>query len=197
MARDKYTCFQDLIAREEEGADYRIETIKHPTSNVAIIAPHGGGIEPGTSQIARAIAVDQHSLALFEGRKTSGNKSLHITSANFDEPQCCEIISSARRVIAIHGEKTDQEIVYIGGRDKNLIGHLAASLARQGFTVSEHDKLKGDSPDNICNRGLTRKGVQLEITHGLRSRLLSNDDPRNSEELLSAFVKAIHQALAE
>jgi phage replication-related protein YjqB (UPF0714/DUF867 family) len=53
---------------------------------VAVIAPHGGGIEPGTSELATAIAGDDFSLYLFEGLKSAGNGELHITSTNFDEP---------------------------------------------------------------------------------------------------------------
>jgi phage replication-related protein YjqB (UPF0714/DUF867 family) len=55
---------------------------------VAIIAPHGGKIEPGTSEIAAAIAGDDYSLYRFQGLRDRPREELHITSAKFDEPTC-------------------------------------------------------------------------------------------------------------
>ena len=45
---DKYKDFADLAAHEGEGADYQVRS-EVRRSATAIIAPHGGGIEPGTS----------------------------------------------------------------------------------------------------------------------------------------------------
>ena len=56
---------------------------------MAVVAPHGGGIERATSAIARAIAGGDHNLYLFEGRLPSLNyERLHLTSHRYDEPQC-------------------------------------------------------------------------------------------------------------
>ena len=52
---DKYASFALLAEAETEGTDYRIHTAPQP-SPIVIIAPHGGAIEPGTSEIAAAIA---------------------------------------------------------------------------------------------------------------------------------------------
>jgi phage replication-related protein YjqB (UPF0714/DUF867 family) len=60
-----------------------------PESRIAIIAPHGGGIEPGSSTIARAIAGEDINMYLFEGIKVAkGNAIVHIASHHFDEPRC-------------------------------------------------------------------------------------------------------------
>ena len=42
-------------------------------SLVAIIAPHGGKIEPGTSEIVRSIAAEDYNFCAFEGIKPAGN----------------------------------------------------------------------------------------------------------------------------
>jgi len=52
---DKYANFAALSAVYQEGVDYRI-VIERRRSPVLIAAPHGGFIEPATSQIAAAIA---------------------------------------------------------------------------------------------------------------------------------------------
>jgi hypothetical protein len=72
---------------------------------VAIIAPHGGKIEPWTSAIATAIAADDYCLYCFEGRKRRENRDLHITSTHFDEPQCLTLVSGCDQVVAVHGAR--------------------------------------------------------------------------------------------
>jgi poly-gamma-glutamate hydrolase-like protein len=52
--RDKYPSFEILCRSEQIGA-FRIHC-RPRRSAIAIIAPHGGKIEPGTSTIAAAIA---------------------------------------------------------------------------------------------------------------------------------------------
>ena len=51
---DKYRTFAELAANESPES-YRIVTTDRG-SQVAVAALHGGAIEPGTSEIARAIA---------------------------------------------------------------------------------------------------------------------------------------------
>jgi phage replication-related protein YjqB (UPF0714/DUF867 family) len=84
---DTYRNFIELSKKEVDGVDFRVVILGQPTASTVVVAPHGGGIEPGTSQVAQAIADDNFNLALFEGIKASGNSILHITSTNFDEPQ--------------------------------------------------------------------------------------------------------------
>jgi phage replication-related protein YjqB (UPF0714/DUF867 family) len=45
------------------------------------VAPHGGAIEPGTSEVAKQVADNDLSLFIFEGIKPKGNKRLHILQA--------------------------------------------------------------------------------------------------------------------
>src|SRR5260221_2694666 len=76
-----YRGFEDLARAQSRGRDYEILVRRRAGSSVAIIAPHGGGIEDGTSAVASAIASDDFSLYLFEGIRRSGNyAALHLTS---------------------------------------------------------------------------------------------------------------------
>ncbi len=78
-----YRNFEELKEKEVEGRDYRIrKNLKDST--VLIMAPHGGKIEPGTAEIAEAIAGHDYSFYSFEGLKADRNSNLHIESHLFD-----------------------------------------------------------------------------------------------------------------
>jgi phage replication-related protein YjqB (UPF0714/DUF867 family) len=115
---DKYPNFE-MLRRAVRADDFRIDCYFRP-STVAIIAPHGGKIEPWTSAIATAIAADDYCLYCFEGRKRRENRDLHITSTHFDEPQCLTLVSGCDQVVAVHGCEGDEQVVYVGGLDQYL-----------------------------------------------------------------------------
>jgi hypothetical protein len=99
--RDRYRSYGELAAAHREGIDFRVQVVQRG-SGVAIIAPHGGRIERGTSEIARAIAGEDFDLYLFEGCLPSRNfETLHLTSHHFDEPRCLSMISGCHTVVAI------------------------------------------------------------------------------------------------
>ena len=75
---DKYANFSALKQNEREGEDYTI-LHRNGDSKFAIMAPHGGGIEPGTMGIADAIAGNDHTFYAFKGIKKTRNTILHIT----------------------------------------------------------------------------------------------------------------------
>ena len=165
MLTDRYTSYAELETHETPGRDFRVRTIERRDSPVAIIAPHGGGIEVGTSQLAARIARARHSLFLFEGLKPPWqNRCLHITSHNFDHPRCLELVMRSPVTVAVHGCKGESQI-YLGGLDAELKMLLAKYLQEAGFPVStEGHKYLGRNPLNICNRGLRGRGVQIEFT---------------------------------
>ncbi len=66
---DTYSSYVELSAAELEGVDYRV--LAQSRSTIVVLAPHGGGIEPGTSEIAWEVAGGEFSLYLFEGLKAS------------------------------------------------------------------------------------------------------------------------------
>ena len=103
-----YLNFEALAQRERPGIDYGI-VVRRAEPAFAIVAPHGGGIEPGTSEIADAIARQRWSFYSFEGLKTKGNGILHITSTRFDEALCLLLLGVTNRVVTIHGEESDDD----------------------------------------------------------------------------------------
>jgi phage replication-related protein YjqB (UPF0714/DUF867 family) len=166
-----------------------------------VLAPHAGGIEPGTSELAEAIAARTCSLYMFEGLKRTNNCDLHITSTHFDEPDCLIALGRSDTVLAIHGEDSDTSVTYIGGRDREGRERIATALRAAGFVVQDVDRphLAGEAPENICNRGRSGAGVQLEITAGLRRTFFRRLSPRAEREhttkAFDRFVKAVRTGL--
>lgn len=168
--RDRYANFAELAAVEREGVDFRVEVREVEGAAVAVVTPHGGGIERGTTQIARAIAGDVLHLYVFEGLKTRGNfDALHITSRRFDEPRCLDLLARSETVLTVHGCVGFDERVYIGGLHEQLKWRIAQALESIGVEawLGNHNFPALD-PENICNRGRGGRGVQLEFTTGLR-----------------------------
>ncbi|WP_352475109.1 poly-gamma-glutamate hydrolase family protein [Mesorhizobium sp. M0085] len=190
---DKYSRFADLAAFEVLGVDYRI-CLTDRKSPIAIVAPHGGRIEGGTSEVAAAIARGDHSIYCFEGLIPGRpHADLHIRSELFDEPQGCDLVMAAEIAIGIHGraDKEDPETTSMGGRDVALRDAIAAALGSAGFEAAIAAKgLRGEDPNNICNRGCRMEGVQLEIPKTLRDRLVAN------RGLRVRFAEAVRGELA-
>ena len=60
-------------------------------------------------------------------------------------------------------------MIYVGGLDTKLKAHIIQALRAAGLPVADdHPKYLGINPRNICNRSLTGKGVQLEVSRHLR-----------------------------
>jgi phage replication-related protein YjqB (UPF0714/DUF867 family) len=198
---DKYRNFSALARHERAGVDYGI-AIRMARAEFALVAPHGGGIEPGTSEIANAIAADTLSFYGFDGLKSSGNSDLHITSTRFDEPMCLALVGRTEIVVTIHGEKSteDGEGVFVGGRDADLGAGIGAELARRGFDVRKHPKkaLQGLETANLCNRGTAGAGVQLELSRAVRRTLFESLTKRGRERptrRFTVFVSAVQEVL--
>lgn len=158
---DCYRCFAELAAGERLGTDYQI-VIRDRGSVSAAIAPHGGWIEPGTSELA---AYD-HSYYAFEGlRRGRAHGELHITSHRFDEPQGIALVAGCQSVIAVHGRADNKDpSTWLGGRHGTLRRAIAAALAKNGFEVRlAVGALAGTGAANICNRTASGAGVQIEL----------------------------------
>jgi phage replication-related protein YjqB (UPF0714/DUF867 family) len=165
---DRYSSFAQLAAGEVEGRDYQIRVLDRPASQVAVVAPHGGGIERGTSELAELIAGQDHSLFAFEGLKAHGNRELHITSHRFDHPASLAMLARHAVAVGVHGCRGERHI-YVGGRDLRLRALLATRLVTQGFdAAADGHAYAGTHPLNICNRTSRSCGAQLELTWDLR-----------------------------
>jgi phage replication-related protein YjqB (UPF0714/DUF867 family) len=200
---DKYPNFAALEQHERSGIDYGV-LVRRAEPAFAIVAPHGGGIEPGTSEIADAVASQRWSFYTFEGLKRSGNSVLHITSTYFDEPMCLTLLSDTNRVVTIHGEESDDdgEGVFVGGLDVELGTGIGDLLRAQGFDVRKHPdrNLQGLDPRNICNRGTAGAGVQLELSRAVRETLfdsLTREGRKHPKPRFKVFVDAVARGLEE
>jgi phage replication-related protein YjqB (UPF0714/DUF867 family) len=182
--------FEDIAKNYVEGKDYRIRTATRH-SDILIIAPHGGKIEPGTSEIAEAIASPNFSLFCFEGLKSRGNRLLHIESHCFNEPNALEIVLKSEVIIAVHGQNSrNSPFVMIGGLNSDLGLLIRDAVEASGFRTKPPTKgTKGCDPANICNRGKSGAGVQLEVSRNLREAL------KNNGSQLELFATSIRKAI--
>ncbi len=171
---DKYASFRELARNEKARHDYVIH-FRRGHTGISIVAPHGGKIERGTMGLADAIAGTEHSYYCFEGKKTKNNRALHVTSNNFDEPIALSIVRNSRRVVTIHGAKGEEAAIYAGGRDQTLRLLMLGALSAQGFYAVDDPSptRQGRGVNNICNRGLSGRGLQLEFTFAMRRALFA------------------------
>lgn len=195
---DQYANFAELKRHAVQGRDFLIE-VRRGTSGFAVMAPHGGGIEPGTAVIAAAIAGRNHSYYAFKGIRPRNNGLLHIASERFDEPKAVKISRSVHTVITIHGCRGIRSRVWIGGLDQPLKTTIIDRLNAIGFQAdnSSNPALRGIHRNNLCNRGRRAKGVQLEISSGLRRVLVGSNDwqAARQTEKLKRFARAVRSAL--
>jgi phage replication-related protein YjqB (UPF0714/DUF867 family) len=79
-------------------------------------------------------------------------------------------------VVTIHGQAGMDEFINVGGLDVALGQFLIARLQAEGYAASRHSNvaLQGLDPANICNRGSSGRGIQLELSRGLRNRLVAS-----------------------
>jgi len=187
---DKYSSFAELVAGGEIlGTDFDTTVQERQSSGVLIIAPHGGKIEGGTSELATAIAGADYSLFTFNGLKTFGrNRDLHITSHRFDHPECVALAALHPVILSVHGCKGTSPQIHVGGLDEPLTARLTEKLTAAGLPVNATGhQYPGQNPLNICNRSARGRGAQLEFTLGFRS----------TPEARTAIAALVRSALAD
>ncbi|MEU8763731.1 poly-gamma-glutamate hydrolase family protein [Streptomyces sp. NPDC048659] len=172
-----------------------------PVGGTAVLAPHGGGIEAGTSELCMAVAgyrpfaydtdpaasavpgEPQRDFWMFEALKNSGPQ--HVTSTHCDDPAALAVCANNLYAVSLHGFDSAERKIVIGGRDERLKRNLLASLAANGITspgagadrsvavvvAGADDPINGDDPANIVNRTRTGAGAQLELSTGLREAM--------------------------
>lgn len=167
---EKYKNFRELSTESMGNANYKIELQDRGTDFV-IVGIHGWQIEPGTENVVRAIAGSDISSYLFLG----SDSTQHITSHNFDESSCIDLLSRSKKTISIHGKKGSDEFVILGGLDTELISKAEQALQESGFKViPTTDTVAGIEPSNICNKGSSGKGLQIEMSRELRDSLVQD-----------------------
>jgi phage replication-related protein YjqB (UPF0714/DUF867 family) len=185
-----YRNYKELASREVEDKDYQIRMILKD-EHILVMAPHGGKIEPGTTEIAEAIAGMDYSFYSFEGLKAERNSVLHIESHLFNEPRALKLVDKAEIVLTVHGQvDRKDEFVMVGGLNTNLCSVIKRELEAAGFEIRPPTRrLSGIDPMNICNRGKLKSGVQLEMSRKVRDSL------RTDKNQLQLFANAVRRAI--
>lgn len=190
--KKKYADYAELNAAELEGHDYEIRVLQGDNRCLAALAPHGGAIEAGTSELVEEL----HRSCYFSGydfraKKRTGNRSLHIRSTRFDEPRALSLAAEALFTVTLHGYRGEDEKTYIGGLDTSTAELIGAELAASGFNVDFEppSAIEGKYKENICNKNGRKQGVQLEISSAQRRAFFADEDLRsaNRGNRLSSF----------
>jgi phage replication-related protein YjqB (UPF0714/DUF867 family) len=189
----------------------------------AVIAPHGGGIEAGTSELCLAVA-GYHPATLevtppggvtydywmFEGLRPAGNAALHVTSTGCDDGVARSLCAGALNALALHGcteaaagQPEGTQLVLVGGRNLPFKQYLLEAFATAGLAAADAQPvgaLNGDHVDNIANRTLLGMGGHLELTTPLRLamfRVNTREERKNTTtDVFWTFVEACRAALA-
>jgi len=146
--------------------------------SLGLMAVHGGGIEPGTEEIARFVAYHSGaSLYVYAGRRSGGNLSLHRPSHDGKIEKralAVQFLEHVNTAISIHGHGRRQNSAYVGGLHETMVQRFV-ELARP--TLSQYEwisdpkiippGLSGQSPTNVVNLP-PAKGMQLELPVKLR-----------------------------
>ncbi|MFD4569390.1 poly-gamma-glutamate hydrolase family protein [Streptomyces sp. NPDC058467] len=201
---DLYASYTALAAAETEGVAYERRSVPVTGSTWSSIAIHGGGIEPGSGEVARSVGAGLMAHYEFAGIKTVNNGDLHVTSTNFDEPIAQGIVTGSLRCLSFHGYTgtTDLAETSIGGLDTATAARVSAALTRAGFRViTAAQEINGSDPANIANKTTISAGVQVEMSNALRASFFPGGDltrtMRDSGQRTAAFnayVAAVRSA---
>lgn len=173
-AADLYANYQALSSDKVLGKDYSINK-RETRSTTAVIAIHGGSIEPGSTELADYVAAKKHDFYSFKGIMSSGNSVLHITSTNFDEPAALKLVGLSAKTLSIHGFTGTEKVTYVGGLDQALVAKIKSQLQAAGFIVAEAPEgLTGMDASNIANRNKISAGAQIEVSSALRSTFFAS-----------------------
>jgi phage replication-related protein YjqB (UPF0714/DUF867 family) len=184
---DQYRSFEELAGREQESVDYQIR-LHARQSLIAIMAPHGGKIEPGTSELAEYIARQDFSFYAFEGIRSGNNGRLSLPFDRFDEPECSKLLRRCGLAVVIQGIPGKNRELKLAGGHAVLREQLAGVLRAAGFEVLDDDCPV--NPFELCNR--RGPGVRIAVSKKLRDRFVSY--PRDMDRFVSCIRAVLLQA---
>ena len=183
----RHELFDDSLARTNEVA------------HTAIIAPHGGGIEPGTSELCLAVAGyhpamlpetppgrGHHDYWMFEGLRPADNDKLHVTSTGCDDPVALSLCGGSLHALSLHGFEPDPGTTGWcssgAPRRRTLRLALRDALEQAGFKAVATGNWTGSSMATSTATSSTapcsRRGVQLELSLPLRGRCSASSPGR-------------------
>lgn len=204
--RDTFKSLASLKQSLTEGHDYSISVVDRD-SPVTVVSPHGGKIEPGTSELARALAKQGFNLFDFQALSNTAARMGHVTSTNFRDRRLTSLLNKSTVCVSFHRMRDRHQIIYLGGANRRLKEIAARALKEAGFRcTTDPPRLKGLDPENFVNLAQD-KGLQVEIPVLVADSLIPDIDSRarlsSPYELqkkrslrFSDFVEAINSSLA-
>lgn len=231
---DYYDSMSELYANETEGLNFTREWRRHRArydslrdykdeNKIFIMAPHGGSIESGTTELALATAgfvknfngtIDTsytYDYFIFNGTNPKNeNGRLHVTSSHYDDTDANALVNNSLVSLAFHGctdlqpdESTGEgyKACLIGGLDQELKEILEVQLMAAGFNafITSQDTLDGSLPANIINKNKRGQGAQFELTTSLRRSFYAKNNPKDRRKSTTSdfwlFVNAIRASI--
>jgi len=208
--------YNEILEKYLPGRDFRVEFGDNNIERCLLVAPHGGGIEPGTSEILKAVAeLGGWAWYEFAGFLRQGNKeALHLGSTKFDEPTLLSLLPRTAFITSFHGADgagAGTPVVYVGGAwslgRQTMIASINAASKKHGMHATdavEHAaaaSFQGVDKSNITNRGRLGEGVQLEFSREARNLLFPPNASREARgrrsKILRPLASAIQGALAQ
>ncbi|HEX6310973.1 MAG TPA: poly-gamma-glutamate hydrolase family protein [Acidimicrobiia bacterium] len=154
-------------------------------SRVGFLALHGGSLERGTAEIARA-AADAAGASCYTIRQPEDLR-WHVPSSRCDPAESSALhafLEHVDAVVSIHGfgRKHLGRAVLVGGANRGLAARTAATLRASlpGYRIVDRlddipVALRGLHPANPVNRP-RNGGIQLELPPRVRDHALSTGD---------------------
>ena len=205
--KDFFADLDELKSEFKQGKDYEIRLLDRK-SKVTIVAPHGGGIEAGTSELAHAVSGDKYNLFDFCALSFDARTKGHVTSTHFRDPQLSKLIDQSTICVSLHRMRDEHSTLYLGGKNDQLKIFAAKELSKQGFKSTVNPpRLKGRSLNNFVNMA-QEAGLQIEIPKTLANQLIPGVDRiyrtkndyqlnKNQNKRFKNFVQAIDKAIQE
>jgi phage replication-related protein YjqB (UPF0714/DUF867 family) len=195
------------------------QPVHGPIQRTAIIAPHGGNIERGTSELCLAmagyhpatlapVAAEKHDYWMFEALRPADNADLHVTSIHCNDGVAGSLCGGSLNALGLHGFDAaqaglpeDAQVVLVGGGNDEFKDHLCAELAAAALQVGDEVVgLDGDDARNIANRTLLGMGAQLELSLELRKAMFGTFTRAHRKDtttdLFWTFATACRNAVA-
>lgn len=162
----------ELVLGYEAHKDYQVH-MRDRGADVTITAIHGGRIEPLTSELAQAIAGNEHNLYELRGLLAADNAALRIPTARFNEIRLNALVRRSLVCLALDGVPGSRELVHLGGKNSHLKAILAEQLAQAGFEVAAPYSV-GAAHDPTRYYNASREGgILLELSETLRTGMVN------------------------
>jgi phage replication-related protein YjqB (UPF0714/DUF867 family) len=203
-ARPKYSSFAEMAKAERADTDFKV-VYRSGSRAFLVTAPHGGAIEPGSSEIADAIAGDTLGYYSFSGLKKDSS-GLLIPSTRFDEPEMKGLSKKYNSIVAIHVIEGKDRTVFVSGNNRPIAQAITANLVKLGYLAKAPGQTETTAfgMTNFVNKGGSG-GVQIEISSALLDEMFRGpaanarirEDPSRRTPEFARFVQAVRVVLQQ